>query len=195
MRLFWRHGYEGVSVADLTSAIGIAPPSLYSAFGSKAGLYREALDRYEAGPGLLDMDRVAASGELAGAVRALLEGAIRSVTHPERERGCMVSSGLVMCHPDQGLIADDVAARRAALQARIAMALQPFSSEEETPRLARHMAAVMQGLSVQAIDGATTEDLQQVVEDVVAGVAARDGQRAGSGAKPSEPPGATAKRA
>ncbi|WP_163368077.1 TetR/AcrR family transcriptional regulator, partial [Enterobacter hormaechei] len=40
MRLFWRHGYEGVSLNDLTAAIGIAPPSLYAAFGSKAGLYR-----------------------------------------------------------------------------------------------------------------------------------------------------------
>jgi AcrR family transcriptional regulator len=47
MRLFWRHGYAGFSLNDLVSAIGIAPPSsLYAAFGSKAGLYREALDHY-----------------------------------------------------------------------------------------------------------------------------------------------------
>jgi AcrR family transcriptional regulator len=54
MRLFRRHGYEGVSVADLTAAIGIAPPSMYAAFGNKAGLYREALDRYTALPGAID---------------------------------------------------------------------------------------------------------------------------------------------
>jgi AcrR family transcriptional regulator len=47
IRLFWHHGYEGISVGDLTKKIGVAPPSLYAAFGSKAGLYREAVDRYE----------------------------------------------------------------------------------------------------------------------------------------------------
>src|SRR5690606_20535349 len=57
MRLFWRHGYEGVSVGDLTREIGIAPPSLYAAFGSKAELYREALKRYEANFGSIDRDR------------------------------------------------------------------------------------------------------------------------------------------
>ena len=48
MELFWRHGYEGVSINDLTHTIAIAPPSLYAAFGSKACLSGEALDRYAA---------------------------------------------------------------------------------------------------------------------------------------------------
>lgn len=177
MRLFWRHGYDGVSVADLTSAIGIASPSLYAAFGSKAGVYRRALDRYEAGPGLLDMDRVSAADDLAQAVTILLEGAVQAVTHPERARGCMVSSGLVTCNPDQAAIADDVASRRAGLQFKIAASLERFVGHEEALRLARHLATVMQGLSVQAIDGATVEDLRQVAEDVAAGVSARTAGR------------------
>ena len=44
--VFWRNGYEGASIADLTAAMGINPPSLYAAFGNKAGLFRRALDRY-----------------------------------------------------------------------------------------------------------------------------------------------------
>src|SRR5689334_15783229 len=47
MPIFWRKGYEGTSIADLTEAIGINPPSLYAAFGSKEGLFRAVLDRYE----------------------------------------------------------------------------------------------------------------------------------------------------
>ena len=47
-RLFWRKGYEGTSIADLTEAMGINPPSLYAAFGGKEALFRQALDRYEA---------------------------------------------------------------------------------------------------------------------------------------------------
>ena len=46
MEVFWRHGYEGATIAELTSAMGINPPSLYSAFGSKEGLLKAALDRY-----------------------------------------------------------------------------------------------------------------------------------------------------
>ena len=43
METFWRLGYEGASIADLTAAMGITPQSLYAAFGSKAELYRETL--------------------------------------------------------------------------------------------------------------------------------------------------------
>src|SRR3989449_11576985 len=45
--VFWRHGYEATSVSDLTSAMGINPPSLYAAFGDKEQLFLEAVERYE----------------------------------------------------------------------------------------------------------------------------------------------------
>lgn len=173
MRLFWRHGYEGVSIGDLTKAIGIAPPSLYAAFGSKAGLYREALDRYEEGLGSFDVTSVGSAATLPEAVRRLLETAARAVTHPDRERGCMVSSGMIACHPEHAALARDLAARRDATRGRIAQALEPFAGAEEGGRLARHLAAVMQGISIQARDGATPAELQEIVEDVIAGVAAR----------------------
>jgi len=47
MTVFWRHGYEGASMSDLTSAMGINSPSLYACFGSKEGLFRAVLERYE----------------------------------------------------------------------------------------------------------------------------------------------------
>jgi len=173
MRLFWRHGYEGVSIGDLTKAIGIAPPSLYAAFGSKAGLYQEALNRYEESLGSLDLLPVASAATLAEAVRRLLEAAVRAVTDPDRERSCMVSSGMITCHPEHAALARDLAARRDAMRERIAWALRPFADAEEGRRLARHLTAVMQGISIQARDGATPAELQEIVEDVVAGVAAR----------------------
>ena len=40
MEVFWRKGYEGASLSDLTKAMGINPPSLYAAFGNKEGLRR-----------------------------------------------------------------------------------------------------------------------------------------------------------
>ncbi|MFT4181926.1 MAG: TetR/AcrR family transcriptional regulator [Rhizobium sp.] len=178
MRLFWRHGYEGVSVGDLTKAIGIAPPSLYAAFGSKAGLYQEALGRYES-IGFLGLAAIGSATTLAEAVRLLLEAAVAAVTHPGRERGCMISSGMIACHPEHAALARDLAARRDVIRETIAHALRPFDDMERVQRLARHLAAVMQGISIQARDGATPAELQEIVADVVAGIAAQHSQDGG----------------
>src|SRR5439155_18551737 len=50
LQVFWRKGYEGASLSDLTQAMGINRPSLYAAFGDKETLFRKALDRYAEGP-------------------------------------------------------------------------------------------------------------------------------------------------
>ena len=50
MQVFWRKGYLGTSLSDLTDAMGINRPSLYAAFGNKKSLFRKALDRYFKGP-------------------------------------------------------------------------------------------------------------------------------------------------
>lgn len=173
MRLFWRHGYEGVSVGDLTKAIGVAPPSLYAAFGSKAGLYREAVARYEVTVGCIDMAPVESARSLAEAVRLLLEGAVRAVTDPDREKGCLISSGMITCHPEHAALARDAAARRDAMRGRIAQALRPFAGVCDLDRLGRHLAAVMLGISVQARDGAAPAELREIVDDVVLGIEAR----------------------
>jgi hypothetical protein len=86
----------------------------------------------------------------------------------------MISSGLVACHPDHAELARDAAARREALHGRIAQALSPFAPDDEVRRVARHVAAVMQGISIQARDGVASSELQGIVEDVVAGIAARN---------------------
>ncbi|TGE01117.1 TetR/AcrR family transcriptional regulator [Methylobacterium nonmethylotrophicum] len=173
MLLFWRHGYEGVSVGDLTKAIGVAPPSLYAAFGSKAGLYERAMARYEETRGGLDVAAIQSAASLPDAVRRLLTDAVAAVTQRPLERGCMISSGLVACHPDHADLARDAAARREALRARIVQALSPFAKDDPAETLARHLAAVMQGISIQARDGVAPSELHAIVDEVVAGIAAR----------------------
>ena len=73
MELFWRQGYEGTSLADLTRELGLTRPSLYAAFGSKEGLFLKALDLYETRAGYR---QAALTAPTASAyARALLEGA------------------------------------------------------------------------------------------------------------------------
>ena len=171
MRLFWRHGYEGVSVSDLTGAIGIAPPSLYAAFGSKAGLYREALDRYETLSGTTDSFTQAES--LDEAVAGLFRAAIRSATESPRERGCMVSSGMVHCAPEHDELARDLTARRGAIRNSIAQNLSRWLEAPAADALAGYLAIVMQGLSVHARDGASREDLERIADEAISGIRAR----------------------
>src|SRR6185369_14964182 len=46
MEVFWAKGFESTTISDLTQAMGINPPSLYSAFGDKEKLFLEAMERY-----------------------------------------------------------------------------------------------------------------------------------------------------
>ena len=50
MRVFWEKSYEGATLSDLTSAMGINRSSMYAAFGDKAALFRRAVERYGEGP-------------------------------------------------------------------------------------------------------------------------------------------------
>src|SRR5690349_21378862 len=86
MEVFWRKGYEGASLSDLTDAMGINRPSLYAAFGNKEDLFEKALDRYaEKADGFL---RDALDEPTARAVvDRLLRSAADGVTCPENPRG------------------------------------------------------------------------------------------------------------
>jgi AcrR family transcriptional regulator len=170
MRLFWRHGYEGVSLNDLTSAIGVAPPSIYAAFGSKAGLYREALDHYFGPRGVQIGSNATAT--LPDAVESMLRNAVDAVTDPAGERGCMVSSGMLQCAPEHAALASELTGRRREMCETISKAFLRWLDQDRAAALARFVTTIMQGLSVQARDGATRQELYQVVNETVAGVRA-----------------------
>ncbi len=169
LRLFRRHGYEGVSLAMLTEAIGIAPPSLYAAFGSKAGLYQAALERYAAGFSVFDL-ATDASAPLGVAVERMFERAISSVCGPPGERGCMISTGLLVCHPDHADLADDLAARRRTITKELATGLERWLGSAEAMEMARFLCAVLQGIAVQAGDGATPDELRAIAAGALAGL-------------------------
>jgi AcrR family transcriptional regulator len=87
LRVFWEKGYDGASVADLTEAIGINPPSLYAAFGNKEALFKKALDRYEAKRDQI-MEEAFAAPTAREAVTRLLEGTAERLSDKCNPRGC-----------------------------------------------------------------------------------------------------------
>lgn len=170
LRLFWRHGYEGTSIADLTTAMGVTPPSLYTAFGSKEQLYRDALDRYGASYGSFAQRALAEEPSARRAVERILREAIEVYAGGPAPAGCMLASGAVACAPEHASVAAEVARRRLATVAAIKARFDRAAGEGEltpstdTQALASFYAAVVQGLSIQARDGIGRKVLRALVD-------------------------------
>ncbi len=173
MLLFWRHGYEATSLAALTQAMGITPPSIYAAYGDKRGLFRAAVRRYLAQPHT-PVEIVAAAPSAAAAARALLDGAAAAFTGDDTPAGCLLASSAVAVSPEAEDVREELAAIRrgieAALRGRIAgeVADGAMPADADPEVLAAHVMAVIQGLSTLARDGAPRAKLQAVARFALA---------------------------
>lgn len=147
--LFHAYGYDAVSVADVTDALGINPPSFYAAFGSKAGLYARVLDRY-AGTGAIPLgDLLLPDRPVAGCLASVLEEAARRYAADPETTGCLVLEG-TRCNDREAREAACVfhAAAEDMIRRYIA-ARYP----EEAGRLTDFVSTVMAGLSAKARNG------------------------------------------
>jgi AcrR family transcriptional regulator len=168
MELFWIRGYEGTSIADLTKAIGISAASLYAAFGSKEDLYRRALDRYVAVWGAAAGELLAAQTPAFTMIAGILGDAARRFAGEASPPGCLISAAVLRAAPENAGAIALVAARRAAFREAIASRFVlarergELPADQDVDALARFYDSVMQGMAVQARDGATVEQLEAV---------------------------------
>lgn len=168
MELFWRQGYDGTSMADLTRELGITRPSLYAAFGSKEGLFLKALDLYEARAGYREAAHTArTASEYA---RALLEGAADLHGDKRNPPGCLGVHGALACAPQSDPIRLELIQRRKTGEKVIRDRLKRARAEGDLPPeadpadLARYLSVVIYGITVQAAGGATRKELRSVAE-------------------------------
>ncbi|MHC2313279.1 AcrR family transcriptional regulator [Bradyrhizobium diazoefficiens] len=96
MEVFWRHGYEGATIAQLTEAMGINPPSLYACFGNKEGLLKAALDRYTKLRNVW-MDGVVSAPTAREVAERMLMGIADKQTDPANPPGCLLVQGGIAC--------------------------------------------------------------------------------------------------
>ncbi|MGA8480131.1 MAG: TetR/AcrR family transcriptional regulator [Chthoniobacterales bacterium] len=169
LRVFWEKGYEGTSLSDLTEAMGINRPSLYAAFGNKEALFRKALDRYVERTIAFVRDAINESTG-RGVAKRLLRSAADMVTNPRNPRGCLTVRGALSSGEEADPIRLELALRRSEGEAVIRERLERAKGEGELPAganpadLARYLATVYQGMSVQAAGGATRPQLRRVAE-------------------------------
>jgi AcrR family transcriptional regulator len=168
LAVFWRHGYEGATLPELTAAMGISRPSLYAAFGSKEQLFRQALDRYAAGPAAYVREALC-EPTARGVAERLLSGAIELMTDPRHPGGCLMVQGALACGEAADAVRQELAARRAASEAAVHERLMRARADGDLPAgadpadLACFMMTVIQGMAVQAVDGANREELRRVM--------------------------------
>src|ERR1700736_1151981 len=168
MGLFWRQGYEGTSLADLTRELGLTRPSLYAAFESKERLFLKVLDLYEARAGYR---QAALTAPTAGAyARALLEGAADLHGDKRNPPGCLGVQGALACAPQSDSIRKELIRRRKIGESIILDRLKRAKAEGDLPPdanpadLARFLSIVIYGITIQAAGGATRKELRSAAE-------------------------------
>jgi len=169
LRVFWEKGYDGTSLTDLTDAMGITRPSLYAAFGNKESLFRKALDLYESEK--LDYIGKALEQPTArGVAEVMLRGSVDNVMSSSEPHGCLGVITSVACGPESQSIREEVVKRgevgKKALIDRFnrAKAEGDLPSHIDPEGLMRVLIAMLQGISVQANQGATRSELEHLVE-------------------------------
>ncbi|MBB5209297.1 TetR/AcrR family transcriptional regulator [Chiayiivirga flava] len=164
LQVFWKHGFEGTSLPDLTAATGMQRPSLYATFGNKESLYLRVLDHY--------VDRHMAFTRNAlllptahDVIAALLDGYARLVTTPGCPRGCFAVNGALACSDGASGVQEELVKRRRARLATLTKRFERAAAAGELQRgtapaeLARSIMALGQGMAVQAAAGASRAEL------------------------------------
>ena len=165
MDVFWRKGYQGASLADLTAAMGINSPSLYAAFGSKEGLFRAVLDRYDERRREF-LDRVLSAPSAREVARLFLDGVAEFAADPKNLPGCLLIQSGLTCADDA--VPREVARHREQKEVALRERFKRAQREGDLPKsadanaLARYLMTVSNGMAVQAASGAGAEDLREV---------------------------------
>jgi AcrR family transcriptional regulator len=173
MRLFWSRGYEATSISDLTHAMRITSPSLYSAFGDKKRLFLEAVQRYEQAAGCFARKALTEEPTAELAIRRLLLDALKSFTDPKNPKGCLIVLGATNCTVEATDIFEAVAERRrnaeSAVRARIAAGQKAgeLSDNADVDALTGVITATLYGLALKARDGAPRARLYRIVENLM----------------------------
>ncbi|MDR7320498.1 AcrR family transcriptional regulator [Catenuloplanes niger] len=172
MVVFWREGYDGVSLSELARAMGITKTSLYAAFGGKEDLFRRALERYAEGPASYAA-RALTAPTARDVAHAYLTGAVRASTQPDCPAGCLGVQGFLAAgHLGAGARAALFAwqdENRARLRDRFRRAADdgdlPAGTDPDT--LAGYLVTLANGIAVQAAGGTGRDDLQRLADTVL----------------------------
>lgn len=174
MEIFWEKGFEGTSMVDLTSAMGIGAPSLYAAFGSKQELFKAAVALYVSTDGADIWGALAKAETAYGAIEGFLMESAQKFSRPDKPSGCMVVLSALHATDGNEALRAELVARRSKNTTDLATRLAKGVENGELPpgtdvdRMARFYVTVQQGMSIQARDGADRMMLEEIARAALA---------------------------
>jgi len=171
VEVFWRHGYEGSGLTELTDAMGIGRPSLYRAFGDKAQLFQKALERY-VDRNMAYVEDALAQPTAYAVAEAFLTGNALGVTTPGNPPGCLSVQATVINEGDAFALLER---NRAAIEQRLATRFRcsvtdgDLAPHEQPEELASYLITLTTGFAVRAADGASRDTLLTMVRRALVG--------------------------
>lgn len=166
MMLFWEKGYEGASLAELLSVMGINnKPSLYRTFGNKQKLFELALEQYLQGP-VSFIQQALSQPRIEQVLKLFFDSAAKALTENQHVKGCMVIQGALSCSDEAIEIKTLLSEKRHLYEHAIEQRLQKavmegeLKAETDCKTLAKFISTLHQGMSVQATTGATEQELK-----------------------------------
>ncbi|WP_233834274.1 TetR/AcrR family transcriptional regulator [Paraburkholderia sp. ZP32-5] len=166
--MFWRQGYERTSLADLTAAMGITPPSFYFAFGNKEGLFRQVL-KYYVETRLASAEQALDEPTARGVAESLLHRLLDLYTDETCPPGCLVVNSTLSRTDETASIRAELAASRNERRKRLSARFQKAKDDGDLPpeadpdELARYLMVVGWGLAFAAQAGMTREELRGTI--------------------------------
>ncbi len=178
VELFWRHGYEGASMAKLLEFMGISRQSLYDTFGDKHSLFLAALDRYRAQVRAQLVALLSEQGSPLAGVRAVFAWVNEAVFEDPRRRSCLMANAALELGQRDPEVRERVAAHLHEVEDLFCAALEraaaagELRADAEPRALARFLTNAFHGLGVMARGGAPAPVLHDSVATTLAVLAA-----------------------
>jgi AcrR family transcriptional regulator len=168
--LFWERGYEGTSLNALADAMGIASASIYACFGNKENLFRQVMALYGRTSGEPPRRALREQPTARAAVQAMLHATADQITGPDTPHYCMLilaaPTGAVENHAVRDFLADRRRDMHTIIKDRLTRGVTEgdlIAPATSLDAIARYYTTVVQGLSIQARDGATRAELETVI--------------------------------
>ena len=170
--VFWEKGYDGTSVADLTSAMGINRPSLYATYGNKRDLFIQAIDRYAATYGSRTFSALQSGTDNRTAIQRFFEASIDCALAEGTPRGCLINTVATEAAETDADLRDKLARMfeqtDVAIGRRMAENRTSYESSRHDPdELAQMAHSVTHSIMTRARAGASREDLNKIATSFV----------------------------
>lgn len=172
MRVFWKKGYVGASLTDLTEGMGINKPSMYATFGNKEQLFIQSTDYYIEHYSKVHAHNLSEDKPLKERVKNFLLSIIKTQSCPDNPKGCYVSLCISEAEGNQFPMdaAKVVNQIRDSLEKSLtiffkqAIANKEFAQTTKPEALARYFTALVHGTAAMARGGKTEKELSDIVE-------------------------------